>query len=341
LEVTVARLFQASGFRTALHLKVLGFLVMLTWLPAIGHALPRGIQSVYFLQLDKDLVGGICTELNNAPVGMTVEIAFSASPKYAGRSITDADFWKNTDQAINCTDPTLGCITSRNLNLAIYFGHHTMEGISTTEAGALVYQAFKKYSKVNKFIVMVANEDIRKTDTSEGYSDTAWHRKMSNILASLRSSWRAENPRPATFPYAKFIVRRSGTTEPGDPVLGSTFKIDPGDANGFSVQVEYHLPAGLTPKPSTWANVVSNDGQILYREGVDPNPWAKNGTNLRQISLTTFMSSYGGRRTLLWHPVLHRWGKTANMFDRSEPPADASPVDRQTFLDLLHAFLHH
>ncbi|HEX3149885.1 MAG TPA: hypothetical protein VHR66_17545 [Gemmataceae bacterium] len=274
----------------------------------------RGIQSVYFLALQPSFVSDICMALLNAPAGTLVEIEFSAAHD-GGRG------WANARTAINTLQP-------RGLNMTVDFGHHTVAPDKTaSEWGASLFSGlFKNNWNKAQFIIEVANEDT--------YSNADWATKMSAILGGLRTAWSNDSAtKNSPFPYGRLAVRRCPPT--GAP---QRFKIAAGDSYDLPVETEYHFPADGAPNWAHPATVISNDGQIVYRRGIDPNPWAYNGSSaLRQVSLADFKSKYG-LRALLWHPALHRWNFSNGAY-HATPKADASAGNQAAFLSLLKDFL--
>ena len=283
--------------------------------PRVVSGARRGIQAVYFLALDSTFVSGICDNLRNAPAGTTIEIEFSAAH--------DADKgWGNARTAINA-------LQSRGLNLVVDFGHHTVapDKYPADWGKSLFSGLFKGNWNRANFVVEVANEDT--------YSDADWSAKMSQILNGLRTAWLNDAAtKNIAFPYDRITVRRCPPK--GVP---SRFKIKSTDANDFQTEKEYHFPMGAAPDWGHSAQAISNDGQIVYRAGTDPNPWAYNGNaRLRQVTLADFKRNYGSRSLLLWHPALHRWSFSNGVY-HCEPKADANTANQRAFLSLLEAFL--
>jgi len=219
-------------------------------------------------------------------------------------------------------------LQSRGLNLTVDFGHHTVAADKTAaQWGSSLFDGLFKRNWSNvQFIVEVANEDT--------YANNDWSSKMSAILNGVRTAWLKDpDTKTLSFPYSHIAVRRCPPT--GVP---SRFKIAPGDADSFAVETEYHFPENGNPQWNHTATMISNDGQIVYRPGTDPNPWAYNdGNSLRQVSLAEFKSKYGSR-ALLWHPALHRWSFKNGAY-HATPKADANAQNETAFLSLLKNFL--
>lgn len=281
----------------------------------------RGIQGVYWLALTDQFATDIIAKLKAAPSSKLVEIEFSAAHDN-GRG------WKNARAAADA-------LRQRGLVLTVDFGHHTIAPDRSPAAWgrALFTELVKGYSNDVLIAVQVANEDQ--------YTNDQWTKLMAEILGALRDAWTAD---PATrglaFPYSSIRVRRTpnrGGTVP------TTFKISAKDKTGFATETEYHLPANSSSSTiwSTPAKVVSNDGQVVYRPGVDPRPWAKrDGTALLDVSLDDFMARFRGKTSvLLWHPALHRWGYRGQVYEYELGRSDADETNRKAFLSLLAEFL--